>query len=309
MRNFRSILAKNYLRVSATLQDPLSSGPVLAVSRAIYGNTAGFRQNLYGQVDALRVRLSCRLIPNPDYAVPARELAEHGITRLPGQYPPALVAAIGQKIEQQRGQRDEHDGGAESAPYKEVIEDVAQRIPELFGLVDERVTAILESYYRGYFQVHNVVCWRIHHAPRNVTDKREVFSNRWHCDSSPTSAVSLFVIPSDVTPEDGPMHVLNRQRTRLLLRSGFNSRSDYGVSHYVLEDPSHISKLEGSAGTAWLISTPHCFHRASIPAPGRRRDIIRIDLAPSTRPVGHDEIVPAKIYDIVHRAKRRRIQT
>ena len=54
----------------------------------------------------------------------------------------------------------------------------------------------------------------------------------------------------DVTDADGPFCLQPRPRSVYLMRNGFGDRDDYRLPDTVLEDPEHMIKLTGPAGTA-----------------------------------------------------------
>ena len=132
-----------------------------------------------------------------------------------------------------------------------------------------------------------VVAYRNYAVPAGIAEG-EIYSSNWHCDARRPSLLKLMLNISDVTDQDGPFHVVSRQRTRTLLTMGFKNRHDYGLPDDVMEDPQHVVKLVGPSGTGMLCCTYRCLHRAGIPAPGRHRDLLRMVFVPSARPLADD---------------------
>jgi hypothetical protein len=149
---------------------------------------------------------------------------------------------------------------------------VEKIVPEIMSLLTDDILAAVRQYYRSNFTLYLVSAWRNYHV--SMTPKEEYLSNHWHTDASRIDSLKVFVVASDVNEDDGPTHVLDREWTREVIRRGFHHRSDYRLPIEKIENPLHLVKLTGPAGTALLANTNLCLHRAGVPAPGRKRDII-----------------------------------
>ncbi len=146
-------------------------------------------------------------------------------------------------------------------------------IPELMSLLTPQVLDAVRQYYRSNFRLYNVSAWRNWHIPPTPLAE-EAYSNNWHTDSRRIDMLKVFITGTDVSEEDGPTHVLSREWTKEVVRRGFNHRRDYGLPVDEIENPQHMVKLTGPAGTALLCNTNLCFHRAGVVGEGRHRDLI-----------------------------------
>jgi hypothetical protein len=146
-------------------------------------------------------------------------------------------------------------------------------IPELMSLLTPQVLDAVRQYYGSNFRLYNVAAWRNWHIPSTPLVE-EAYSNNWHTDSRRIDMLKVFVTGTDVSDDDGPTHALSREWTKEVVRKGFNHRRDYGLPVSEIENPQHLVKLTGPAGTALLCNTNLCFHRAGVPGEGRCRDLI-----------------------------------
>ena len=87
-----------------------------------------------------------------------------------------------------------------------------------------------------------------------------------------------------------------------MLMNGYKSRHEYGAAKKLLDDIEPI-KFTGPSGTALLISTVQCFHRASVPSAGHQRDTLAFRLFPTTGQSCTTELRDTRIYQFTHPKK------
>ena len=290
--NLNKNIKHNWARVRNILTDPLNSGPALYLSRHCFGNLAGMEQNIKGRLDIGKARFFSDINYLPEYEECIRDLTVDGITFIPELYNQELIKKISTRFDllAEDVTVTRNPPPDQMWNYRRDIDPADQVMPELFELVDEKVSNILTGYYKSPFGVNWCKIWRNMNVPSKTTEKKEYFSSHWHNDSTKYSKMTLFVLISNVSEDDGPMHVLNKSRTQFLIRRGFGHRDDYKLPSEVLEDPLHVNKFTGPPGTAIICSTAMCFHRASIPAVGHNRDMVRIDFLPSRKTVPLDRL-------------------
>jgi len=262
-----------FSRLSYVLSEPLRHSHALKLSRRVFGNNAGLEQNLQGQWELMRAR---RSVSRGDAL--AQSFWQTGFMWVPGAYDPERFEAIRTNaralLDATPRPEDEYIVGIQDARLR------AER-PEIFGLVDDRIRAIVERIYAAPATVYSGLLWRTFPVPQDALAEREVYSNHWHNDSGKVSNVALFVLMCDASRAQGPMRFVTRKRTRELMRVGYAHRDRYGVPEEILEDGAHVSEFAGSAGTALLLNTSICLHRAGIPEAGHTRDMVRIDFYPA----------------------------
>ena len=161
-------------------------------------------------------------------------------------------------------------------------------IPESVDLLNDEIINVIEQYYKSHFKVTKFAFWRNYHVSSQVAKQKELMSSNWHCDASNTSWVKLFVYLTDVTEKDGPFNVQSKDRTKELMKLGYKNRSNYNIPLNVLENENFVWKATGDSGSAIMCNCNLGLHKAGIPEPGRYRDVIQFQFAPSNEPLAKD---------------------
>lgn len=103
----------------------------------------------------------------------------------------------------------------------------------------------------------------------DTTDGAPTSSQLYHCDGDDITQVKIFVYCTDVTPESGPLTVLDATRTwQLQERTGYQFRdrlSDAKVRKIIGDATGY--PILGPSGTAAFVDTSRCFHFGSRVAP------------------------------------------
>ncbi len=147
-------------------------------------------------------------------------------------------------------------------------------LPIIAPVIVPEIIDALRAATGGGFRVVSYYAWRIHHLPSRT--ERETYSERWHSDGLRTDAHKVFVFLTDVTREDGGTIVADREATRAACRAGYRTRNDYGGAAPILAAIEREGGMCGPAGTAYIVNTSLCLHRAGVPAPGRHREVLQI---------------------------------
>lgn len=278
--------------------DPLSHWPFPAISRRVYGNLSGFRQNLYGSIHTSYHRLTARPAEaatlEPETRAQARQLRRNGAFMVSGWLDPEVVARIGKRVlELARTEGNHH------SEYMTVLEGqhLAKNAPEIFEVYNPKVRAFVEAYFGGPFLVNSTSFRLTRHVPDEVVKKGEVYSDHWHTDSGPTSVLAMFVLLKDLAPDGGPTAALEIPATKAVVRGGYTSRKDSGeILRQIEESPSKL-EMVGPAGTLLFVNVARCLHRAGIPAPGHEREWLQFRLYPDSGPTDTTRLRPARILE------------
>ena len=260
----------------------------IQLSSRFYGNAVGRRYN----------RLGRRLISNAQAArgadwsysdSAAMELAREGYVRLGDIYDRSQVDRLSAEIEHAMtdpvlsapANQASERGNAEAS---RCLPAPLAVLPDLGLLINSRVQNVLRAYFGGEFQWTQTVAYRTRHI---ADESQEVYSNLWHYDYIHTAYLQLFVYLSpDVTAtETGAFRIHSKNSSQEILRKGFlHRRLVTKTARRMLDDPDRIDCIEGTAGTAFLVSNAHCLHRAGVPLPGRHRDVVVFSFIPSAEP-------------------------
>ena len=272
---------KKALQVGSKLTDE-------SLGKIFYGNLSGFKNNIKGKRKLVKSLNQAEVESN----LQVQELWSKGYLKLGEPHKKSDLEAIRSKYnkmiesDEYSFVRTQYKGEA----YTREILNVSKNIPELASLLNNDIIDLIEQYYNSHLEVISVICWRNYHVPPKIVKETETFSDRWHCDKQNTDYFSLFVVLSDVTEEDGPLHFQPIDRTKYLIKNGFGNRHNYNVSPELLNNPKYVAKAIGPSGTSFLINTEFCLHRAGIPSHDRFRDIIQFRFSPSKKPLQNDWI-------------------
>jgi len=260
------------------------------LGRLLFANMDPLSHHVRSILFKLRVRAKASWKPRGDVLFAAEELKQDGYVLLKGAFSPGLVGHIREKVTEALAKTEGRLTRQHAAPdgnhYSWYLKDLATVVPEVQELLTDELIAAVEHHYRSYVRVSKVKCYRNYSVPEKVYAQRELHSNRWHFDHHRGAGLlKIFYLVNDVTDADGPFCLQPRPRTLFLMRNKFGDRDDYRLPMSVMEDPEHVFKLTGPAGTAVVCDTTICLHRASKVAPGRHRDIVQFQLRPSSTPL------------------------
>jgi hypothetical protein len=282
--------------------DPFTHWPFPVLSRRMYGNLAGFRQNLYGSIDSGLHRLlgisHSKPACDPETIELVAELRRHGLAKVHGWLDDETVARIRARL-----LAAAETVGSNPSDYMTIVEAdaFASRAPDVFDVFNERIVGFLEHYFGGPFLVNSGAFRLTRHVPEEVLAQGEVYSDRWHNDSGPTSMLAIFVLLNAVDSDGGPTSAINIPATKDIIRSGYASRKEAGQMTADIEANPHRVEMTGPAGTIMFVNVARCLHRAGIPAEGRHREWLQFRLFPSREATDTSRLRSAKILEYTNR--------
>ncbi|MBT6537429.1 MAG: hypothetical protein HOK98_14740 [Rhodospirillaceae bacterium] len=282
--------------------DPFTHWPFPVISRRVYGNLAGFRQNLFGSIDTTIHRLLGLFHKNPPCDAGTRKLAadlrKYGLAKANGWIEPATIATIRTRLVAAA-----ETAGSNPSEYMTILEAhaFAEHAPEVFDIFNARVNGFLEHYFGGPFLVNSGAFRFTRHVPEHVLQEREVYSDRWHSDSGPTSMLAIFVLLNDLGPDGGPTSAINISATKDVVRQGYTSRKESGhLTAQIENDPTRV-EMTGPAGTIMFVNVARCLHRAGIPTEGNHREWLQFRLFPCRDGTDTTRLRAAKILKYTNR--------
>ena len=293
----------------AFLKDPLAHWPFVDIARWMFGNTAGAKQNLYGGLQLLYHRLlghaGGKPATDPETKSGVADLRRNGFLKV--KQPllnDEVIGKIQRKFAAKIKKENALNGGKYMVSYNS--DEILREIPEVFEIVkNNRVREILRVYFGGGFHVHEIAYRRTLHVPKEITEQGEVYSDFWHCDSSPTSELALFVNLIDVTREQGPTMLIDKPTTRRFVRKFYRGRRDTGTVKALgeaIERDGHARTFIGAAGSMIFVQTTKCLHRASIPADGQQRDWLSFRFFPKRGSIVDNCVIDNAITRYTHAA-------
>tara|TARA_Y100000588_G_C14201662_1_gene902771 strand:+ start:673 stop:1389 length:717 start_codon:yes stop_codon:yes gene_type:complete len=222
----------------------------------------------------------------------AQNLRRTGLAIMNGWIPPSTVSKVRESMLEAATKI-----GTQPSAYIDIVEgqDFDIHTPEVFGIFNSRITDFLECYFGGPFLINSGAFRLTRHVPPNIRAKNEIYSDRWHTDSGPTSMLAIFVLLNDVAANSGPTSALNISATRKAVRNGYNSRNmDDPLIDAIEADPSRV-EMTGPAGTIMFINVAKCLHRAGIPEVAQHREWLQFRLFPCYQTTDLSKLHPAKI--------------
>ena len=264
-----------------------------SMGKKLFGNTAGVRNNLTGK----SIIKESRETNDPR----VNQLIKKQYVFLEKQFDVTLIESVISKYNDliENDKTSYVTGEYEGKVFSRHILEPEKIIPELNDLITDDIRKMIQLYYNGSFQVADLSLWRNYHVPNDLINKKELFSNYWHCDNRSPKYLKLFVPLHDIKERHGPFHAMSRQRTKEMMKRGFGSRIDYNLPDNVINDPNHVIKAISKKGDAYFTNPQFCLHQAGNPDSGCIRDILVFVFSPSSIPLPNnwiDEYSPDKEY-------------
>jgi hypothetical protein len=237
--------------------------------KRLFRDTTPATEHIRGNLFHAQARMLSFKLSSAD----GRESRRRGFRALGAIGPADVVGPVTAKVSSALSQPRADDYVYKGTLATRSLTFVAREVPEVLQLLTPTMLGAVRDYYGSNFRLLNVSAWRNWHL-QAMPNSEEAYSNNWHTDGRRIDMLKVFVTASDVTEADGPTHALSREWTREIVKRGFDNRRNYGLPVETIENPKHLVKLTGPAGTALLCNTNLCFHRAGVVGEGRQRDII-----------------------------------
>lgn len=276
------------------------------ISKKLFGTPIGIEHHLNGtkKIYIARIRKGGDLkIEKNEISV---SLKSDGLFLLGNQYRKSLIQELSEQfsdlINRPDFSFDKKPRGMPGVSYGIIC--AHKTMPNLQLLINDTICSAIQAYYRTHFKVLHVHAWRNYYFDPEEVGNKEVYSNFWHFDYRSTDVMKLFVNLSDVREDNGPFHIVPRDRSRQVLMHSYIDRHHYGMPVNVLESIAKPLKTTGSKGTALLCNTQRCLHRADIPAKGKFRDIVQFQFIPT-----YEDLRGDLFRDVEIKAAERRVTT
>jgi hypothetical protein len=253
------------------------------ISRMFFGNDAGFKENLIGRYEVRKA--SSITSEAPAHNKYSEILSSDGFVVLGEIFDKNLILKIQARF-QALILEEEKKGKNKYINFSEI----AKQIPEIEHLLTPEISQTLRTHYQGgNFWLMSVQAWRNYHWPEAASNK-DINSNLWHNDATPTNILKLFIFLSDgVSKNNGATRILSIKNTRKVMRTGyFNRQFIFGNAKRIVGNEANINYMEGGTGTSFIFNPQLCLHGAGVAMPNSFRDALCLQFAPTAVPLGSD---------------------
>lgn len=154
-------------------------------------------------------------------------------------------------------------------------------------LTDSQITGQLERAFGAPFSVDYVYDSEIFHVPQDLTEG--FYAEHFHRDLSFTNnVVKLFLLQEATGSDQGPLRWYDRSISRKSIERGFSRNYKSKASIEMLREPPN--EFTGERGDACMVLTRSCLHAAGVPAKGRSRRQLMLQLNPARQWSYHRDI-------------------
>ena len=256
-------------------------------SRSIFGNNAGFINNLHGR------SLRNNNLKNDGPQEKAFKLNQNGFVNVSLASQETTIETLASDIDEIFSNPKQHldkivnAGGKNFEDNHVVLKNPLKIFPDIGKLFTEEILDLLNGYYRNGAKIKHVRVWRNYGADVD-SESANLFSNQWHNDQFDTSRIKLFVYLSPVVDEKtGATQMMNKSNSQKIMRSFGYFRRSWVLPHTkkLMENKSFKEILKGKRGDAFFLNATELLHRAGVPNLGHHRDIIQIEFEGANNPL------------------------
>ncbi len=269
---------KNKIVNSLYIRNPLN----IFAGHKIYGNDSGFIANYVGNLVIKRSRVNKSKSINQQIVKKGIHLKEKGYAFLDLNIERETISEINEEFRKEIKQMTvPADGRLEISSINN--KNFYNKLASTKNVFNSEIIQILEYYYQASFKLLNTHIYRTINISKD--DGQEAFGSTeyWHNDSSTVDSLKLFILLNDTDEKNGPMHLIDKNDTRKIIKNGFSKYKE-GVSNGVIENKCNVIKFVGNAGSALIADTNVCLHRGDIPEPSFYRDMLVFYLSVSDNP-------------------------
>lgn len=263
------------------------------LSRKYLKHEGGLDGHFTGYAKYHLIRLFSNVKTTGNHELLAKDLLENQYAKvdlnIPSETLQKIQAKISEYIEDEnysspRGKRSPADGKF----YSRALKKLAVNIPEVKEIISPELDDMIKEYFGTNYAVTSVLCWRNYHVPE-TNENKYFYSNEWHNDYMEPKELKLFINMTDVTEDDGPLHVVSSSTTTEWVDRGvFQGRQNPANDIAAMETSNGLIRHTGKAGSSVFCHTSTCLHRADIPKEGHYRDMLEFQFRPAISPLPED---------------------
>lgn len=247
------------------------------LGRYYFNNDGGLISNIIGQYVRHR---DMRMVNNIDFKARnndySEQLSSNGLVFYDSLIGSNVVDVISNKWNQFcKGKEVPSDYRLQVTSEKDGINTIKEKYVEIIEVFTDEIQDIVQQYYRCYVNLLNIHIYRITTPSKEWVKTAYGETGNWHTDGSSSESLKIFILLSDVSEKDGPMHLMNLSQTKDIIK-GSNYKFASEKSNIFIEENYESTKFTGKKGKVMIVRTNDCLHRASIPEEGRTRDILTL---------------------------------
>lgn len=262
------------------------------LSRKFLKHEGGLDYHILGYIQYFFIRFFSNAKTSGAHKDLAKQLHENQYARYDLKIPPQTLQAIQSKIQQyvedEKFSSPRGKKGADGKFYSRQLKKLPVNIPEVKDLITPELDDMLKEYFGSNYAITSVLCWRNYPVPE-TNDNKYFYSNEWHNDYMAPKELKLFINMTDVTEDDGPLHVVSYPATVDWVERGiYQGRQAAANDINAMETSNQLVRHTGKAGSAVFCHTSTCLHRADIPKAGHYRDMLEFQFRPAINPLPQD---------------------
>lgn len=248
------------------------------LGQVIYINAAGFLQNLIGDWMMMKGKI---VYKNHDTSYRQDELKnlinQKGYLTFSHLVNDPKIKSLSERFsswcESNSDKESQYRLQVSSKAYNE---NFLVDFPEITKLIDLHIKSAIVEYYGCDFEVINVHLYRTR-KPENlvsqVSDTAYGGTACWHSDGSYTDTLKVFFLLSEVKKEDGPMLLMDKERSKIIFRSHIPYNFLKHGRPNLPQFKKYSTAFTGKPGECLIVDTNRCLHRASVPSE-KPRDMV-----------------------------------
>ncbi len=241
-------------------------------ARIIFGNTIGYRKNIFLRLSNFKRSLNFKKSSNTSLNKTIQKLNKEGYLR-PNKLKDKTIKPV--ILEYKKSIEDKTK--IYSSPDRSgqiFIKDPLINMPGIMNVLKE-LDPILKEYHQGKHYISRVNAWRNQHVSSKGQNRDVGLSNAFHNDGIGGRNLSVFVLLSDdVTRDSGATKFLNRSDSVHFTRDIRYFSRRFVPKNLIDKIYEKALYFEGDSGDVCFLNVDMCLHGASIPSKGRKRDIL-----------------------------------
>ena len=150
-----------------------------------------------------------------------------------------------------------------------IDDEMKEKIRNHINIKFSPILKEIEKFYNSKIAVANIKIQRNFHINEKID--KEVYSENYHADAYVYNHFKLFINLTDVTIDQGPLHIYSKKSTKKFMKvTKYKDRNNYHNSELQEQLFCNVGKI----GESLIANTTECVHKAGFVKKGFKRDIL-----------------------------------